>query len=68
MLAAIVWLGTRDMYSAGLTKGAVSRETLFEVLESRCQLKHEPKAWAPKAVMPGDPDADNDSYLLLKLQ
>jgi hypothetical protein len=54
VLAAIVWLDTRDMYSDGLTKGAVSRDALLQLLEGYCVFKQQPKGWAPKILLSGD--------------
>ena len=50
VLAAIVWLDTRDMWSDGLTKGAVQRDALLSLLDGYCTLKHEPKIWRPKVL------------------
>ena len=45
VLAAIVWLDTRGMWSDGLTKGAVQRDALIRLLDGRCTMMHEPKIW-----------------------
>jgi len=50
VLAAIVWLDTRDMWSDGLTKGAVQRDALLRLMEGICAMKHEPKIWRPKVL------------------
>ena len=50
VLAAIVWLDTRDMWSDGLTKGAVQRDALLRLLDGYCIMKHEPKIWRPKVL------------------
>ena len=49
-LEAIVWLDTRDMWSDGLTKGAVQRDALLRLLDGYCTLKHEPKIWRAKVL------------------
>ena len=48
VLEAIVWLDTRDMCSDGLTKGAVPRDALLQILDGIYRLNHEPKVWKPK--------------------
>ena len=50
VLAAIVWLDTRDMVSDGLTKGAVPRDALLQVMEGLFRLSQEPKVWRPKIL------------------
>ena len=50
VLAAIVWLDTRDMFSDGLTKGAVSREALHQIMAGLFKLSHEPKIWHPRVL------------------
>ena len=50
VLAAIVWLDTRDMWADGLTKGAVQREALLRLLDGMCVMMHEPKIWRPKVL------------------
>ena len=50
VLAAIVWLDTRDMWADGLTKGAVQREALVRILDGLCTMMHEPKIWRPKVL------------------
>ena len=50
VLAAIVWLDTRDMLSDGLTKGAVDRDALLKILEGYATFMHEPKVWHPKII------------------
>ena len=51
VLAAIVWLDTRDMLSDGLTKGSVSRDALLRVLDGIMRIQYEPKLWKPKVLM-----------------
>ena len=50
MLAAIVWLDTRDMLADGLTKGAVQRDALIRLLDGLSKMMHEPKIWRPKVL------------------
>ena len=50
VLAAIVWLDTRDMLSDGLTKGAVQRDALLRLLDGLSRFLHEPKIWRPKVL------------------
>ena len=50
VLAAIVWLDTRGMWSDGLTKGAVLRDALIRLLDGYCTMVHEPKIWMPKVL------------------
>ena len=50
VLAAIVWLDTRDMLSDGLTKGAVQRDALLRLLGGLSKIMHEPKVWRPKVL------------------
>ena len=50
VLAAIVWLDTRDMWSDGLTKGAVQRDALLRRMDGFCTMMHEPKIWRPKVL------------------
>ena len=40
VLAAIVWLDTRDMLSDGLTKGSVSRDALLSVLDGIMRIQY----------------------------
>ena len=54
VLAAIVWLDTRDMCSDGLTKGAVPRDVLLRILDGLLTFAHEPKLWQPKVLKSPD--------------
>ena len=54
VLAAIVWLDTRDLVSDGLTKGAVARDALTKVLDGLLTFMHEPKVWRPKVLKTRD--------------
>ena len=48
VLSSIVWLDTRDMTADGLTKGAVSRDLLHELMSGRMLVQHESEAWSAK--------------------
>ena len=60
-LAAIVWLDTRDMISDGLTKGAVPRDALLQVMDGIYRLTQEAKIWRPKVLSVGDEDQPSAS-------
>ena len=49
VLEALVWLDTRDMTSDGLTKGAVDRKALHDLMEGSIVISHECKHFQPKA-------------------
>ena len=51
VLAAIVWLDTRDMHADGLTKGAVPRDALLKLLDGLYRLSQEPRIWRPKVLL-----------------
>ena len=44
----LVWLDTRDMVADGLTKGAVDRQALHQVMECSFKIHHEVAAWSSK--------------------
>jgi len=48
LLAALVWLDTRDMLADGLTKGTVERDVLQAAMAGLLHLRHENKVWIPK--------------------
>jgi hypothetical protein len=48
VLKAIVWLDTRDMVADGLTKGAVERQAIHELMDGKITINHEAKLWRPK--------------------
>ena len=50
VLAAIVWLDTRDMLADGRTKGAVQRDDLMRLLDGVSNMLHEPRVWRPKVL------------------
>ena len=48
ILSRLLWFDTRDMWSDGLTKGAVEREPLHDIMSGNLVLKHEHKEWSSK--------------------
>ena len=54
VLAAIVWLDTRDMHADGLTKGADPRDALLKLLDGVYRLSQEPRIWRPKVLLGRD--------------
>ena len=48
VLDALIWLDTRDMTSDGLTKGAVERTALHDLMSGRIVINHACKPWQPK--------------------
>ena len=48
VLAHIVWLGTRDMTSDGLTKGAIDRTLLHAAMSGSMSIGHECRSWHAK--------------------
>ena len=50
VIAAIVWLDTRDMTGDGMTKGAVSRDALLHLMDGYVKQVHAAKIWAPKVL------------------
>ena len=50
VLAVILWVDTRDMLSDGLTKGAVDRQSLHDLMDGFQKFQHECKAWSSKIV------------------
>ena len=49
ILHSIVWLDTRDMGADGLTKGAVSREALHELMAGSMKFRHPLERWQSKS-------------------
>ena len=47
VLHSIIWQDTRDMLSDGLTKGAVDRTLLHQLMAGEVLVKHESKLWQP---------------------
>ncbi len=50
VLGDIVWIDTRDMSADGLTKGAVSRELLHQIMDGDMIIHHDTEQWRPKVV------------------
>ena len=50
VIAALVWLNTRDMTGDGMTKGAVSRDALLRLMDGYLKQVHAAKIWAPKVL------------------
>ena len=48
VLQQIIWIDTRDMYADGLTKGAVNRSAIQEIISGTMQLRHECERWQSK--------------------
>ena len=44
----LVWFDTRDMVADGLTKGAVEREALQEVMQGVFVVRHKQERWTSK--------------------
>ena len=44
ILEQLIWIDTRDMYADGLTKGAVSRKAVAEIMSGTMTLRHECEA------------------------
>ena len=51
VLKAIVWLDTRDMVADGLTKGAVDRAALHDLMSGIVRVQHGAKIWRPKHLL-----------------
>ena len=51
IISWMFWVDTRDMYSDGLTKGAVSRELLHLCMQGNMPFKHEFEQWRSKISM-----------------
>ena len=52
VIHSIHWIDTRDMHADGLTKGAVSRDLLHEVMDGPCIFRHDDASWRPRIVTP----------------
>jgi hypothetical protein len=50
VLGDIVWIDTRDMSADGLTKGAVSRELLHQIMDGSMNIHHKTEQWRPKTI------------------
>jgi hypothetical protein len=55
VLTAIVWLDTRDMVADGLTKGAVDRIAIHDLMDGKIDVRHECKLWRPKHLLKNEP-------------
>jgi len=60
----MIWIDTRDMMADGLTKGAVSREAIHEVMDGHMLLRHEHKRWHSKRALVAESSAGTDLYTL----
>ena len=45
VIEALLWIDTRDMIADGLTKGAVDRTALHEVMSGTWTIQHAAKCW-----------------------
>ena len=50
VLTSLLWLDTRDMGADGLTKGAVSREALQELMRGEMHIRHPSESWESKGA------------------
>ena len=50
VLFALIWADTRDMLADGLTKGAVDREALHQIMDGEVIVTKEMKLWRPKRL------------------
>ena len=50
VLHALIWTDTRDMLADGLTKGAVDREALHQIMSGDVIVTKEMKLWRPKRL------------------
>ena len=50
VLYALIWADTRDMLADGLTKGAVDREALHQIMNGEVVVTKEMKLWRPKRL------------------
>ena len=48
ILRYLIWVDTRDMYSDGLTKGAVARDAIHELMAGLMVLRHKVEQWCCK--------------------
>ena len=48
IISRLLWIDTRDMFADGLTKGAVEREALHDVMSGVIKLAHDPQIWQSK--------------------
>ena len=50
VLQHLVWIDARDMYADGLTKGAVSRTVVQEIMDGTMRLRHPCQRWMTKLL------------------
>ena len=50
VLSALNWIDTRDMAADGLTKGAVDRDQLHDVMDGTLKFNQSVKTWSPKVT------------------
>ena len=55
-----MWIDTRDMYAAGLTKGAVDRSALHAIMAGTMKLSHPFEVWRSKGPISADSEARAD--------
>ena len=55
VLGSLLWVDTRDMLSDGMTKGAVDRAALHEVMSGVQRIVHAVKAWSSKIALKNAP-------------
>ena len=48
ILNRLAWIDTRDMTADGLTKGAVSRDLIHEIMDGKLVLRHDMESWGSK--------------------
>ena len=56
IIQGLIWIDTRDMGADGLTKGAVARDALHELMAGAMHLRHEWELWRSK--LSGSPSAE----------
>ena len=60
-LRHIAWLDTRDMAADGLTKGAVARDSLHQVMDGFMAIQNICKTWTPKKGGLAEPSPEGHS-------
>ena len=50
VIHALIWQDTRDMLADGLTKGAVDRKAIHDIMSGTLEVLHECKPWRPKKL------------------
>ena len=51
VLHALAWTDTRDMLADGMTKGAVERDAIHDVMDGTIKVAHAMKIWRPKHLL-----------------